>query len=73
MVELRGGIGGFGGITTMNQDQRIGRYAPHGAVYKHTDHMTGITTVQCYLCHQEWTYRGYDGGVSTPPVCKRGA
>lgn len=68
MSELRGGTGGYGGITTMNQDQRQGKYAPHKAIVRIKNLMTGIVGVRCFHCGGRWTHP--EGVVqNTPPSC----
>ena len=69
MSEMRGGIGGYGGITTMNQDQRQGRYAPHSATLVLRDKMMQLVHVKCYLCDAIWVHP--EGVVkNVPKKCK---
>jgi len=70
MAEMRGGIGGYGGVTTMNQDQRLGRYYPHLALSLFPDYKTGITTVYCYKCEMRWHHPVGDV-QNVPAECRR--
>jgi len=51
-----GGAGGYGGISTMNQDQRGPRYGPHRTLVKWFSAETGLYQVKCLDCEQEWEH-----------------
>lgn len=70
MSEMRGGIGGYGGITTMNQDQRQGRYAPHPATFRRQDPLTQLVHVNCYRCGAAWTHPKGDV-KNVPKTCTK--
>ena len=64
------GAGGYGGISTMNQDQRKGRYHPHYNVTRHENFSTNETQVVCLSCGMRWYHpRGEIDNV--PSVCFR--
>lgn len=63
-----GGRGGYGGISTMNQDQRQGRYWPHPATSARVDYLTDEVIVHCLKCDVEW--RHPRGDVKGPVECK---
>ena len=70
MSEMRRGIGGYGGITTMNQDQRQGRYAPHLTTLRLYKPWSGLMWVQCLDCHAVW--RHPKGDVkNVPKTCEK--
>jgi len=70
MAELRGGIGGYGGVTTMNQDQRLGRYYPHLALSLFQDYKNNVTTVTCYKCDARWQHPVGDV-QNVPAECRK--
>jgi hypothetical protein len=69
-----GGKGGYGGISTMNQDQRQGYWAPH-VVSKYLDRMRDMYTIKCLKCRQEWEitltqwHVRFDAPLPKPPEC----
>ena len=69
MVEFRGGAGGYGGISTMNTDQRTGRYSPHLAVSKITDYLTDTVNVTCLTCGEKWEHPR--SAPSAPNICAK--
>ena len=70
MVEFRGGSGGYGGITTMNTDQRQSPYHPHRSLLKYRNYMLGKMVVKCLDCHQEWEHPLGDPWGSAPVECR---
>jgi len=68
-MEFRGGHGGYGGITSMNQDQRTGRYAPHGAISKITDYLTDTVRITCLSCGESWEHPR--SAPNAPPECAK--
>jgi len=68
-MEFRGGAGGYGGITTMNTEQRTGRYSPHLAVSKITDYLTDTVHVTCLTCGEKWEHPR--SVPSAPDVCTK--
>jgi hypothetical protein len=70
MVELLKGVGGFGGTTTMNTDQREGWYGQH-AVVSTTDYMQDITFCHCIKCELRWTHSRGDRSAPTK-MCRSG-
>ena len=68
-MEFRGGAGGYGGITTMNTEQRSGRYSPHLAVSKITDYLTDTVHVTCLACGEKWEHPR--SVPSAPDVCTK--
>ena len=64
-----GGAGGYGGISTMNQDDRQGPYYPHHNISKHTDHATDEVQVFCFSCGQRWWHKR--GEIEKPERCAK--
>jgi len=65
-----GGAGGYGGPSTMNQDQRQPRYMPHINVTLYTRFSDNTTEVSCRDCKQMWTHpRG--SRENTPATCDK--
>lgn len=50
-----GGVGGYGGISTMNQEGRGSRYGPHNPVVRYLVDGTEYE-VKCLMCKQEWSH-----------------
>lgn len=64
-----GGAGGYGGISTMNQDQRQPRYMPHNNVVLYTRMSDNMTEVKCIACGARWEHpRG--ARANTPEKCE---
>jgi len=69
-MRTMGGAGGYGGISTMNQDQRQPRYMPHVSVSMYTRLSDNTTEVSCYGCGQKWSHpRG--ARANTPSECSK--
>ena len=69
MKTMMGGKGGYGGISTMNTDQREGRYKPHNNVTLYTRYSDNVVEVSCRDCGQKWEHtRGYRS--DTPAMCE---
>jgi len=68
------GVGGYGGISTMNQDQRKGHFGPH-TVARYLDMLADVYHIKCISCRLEWTMTKkawFDRDFSSmPPECKR--
>lgn len=58
------GAGGYGGITSLNQDQRQGKYFPHKNVYVYIKHPNKF--IKCFICKQEWS-----DNSTIPAKCKK--
>lgn len=69
-TRMMGGKGGYGGISTMNQDQRGPRYAPHRNVTLYQNYTDDRTEVSCRDCAQWWFHPRGDR-QNTPPLCQR--
>ena len=74
MTELRGGKGGYGGITSMNSDQRTSPYHPHKGPFTKYILYNGPTpggdvVVLCGSCGKEWQHPKGDPWGSGPGVC----
>jgi len=54
MAEFRGGKGGYGGISTLNQEQRGGRYEPHLTISRTLDRELDRYVVKCLKCGKVW-------------------
>jgi len=52
---MRTGAGGYGGSSTMNQDQRGGKWHPHNGTSQYRDRMTNKVLLKCVVCKAEWT------------------
>jgi hypothetical protein len=48
-------MGGYGGISTMNQDQRLGKFHPHKSVSRHEDRSDDTHHCKCLHCGATWT------------------
>jgi hypothetical protein len=46
----RTGAGGYGGISTMNQDQRQGPFHPHKSISRHYESLKDIWWIKCLHC-----------------------
>lgn len=59
----------YGTISTMEQEQRQGRYRPHRNVsrFQRADR---VTMVKCFDCGEAWEHPTGDPG-GTPSRCKR--
>lgn len=57
------------GISTLEQEQRGPRYAPHINVTTHTNWSTDETQVVCMNCLQRW-YHPRGERMNTPRSCK---
>jgi len=68
MSEFRTGAGGYGGISTMNQDQRAGKYDPHRVVSVLKNFLFDQIHIRCHICGQEWIHPR--GTPTCPPICK---
>ncbi len=55
-MKTMGGVGGYGGISTMNQDQRQPRYMPHNNVVLYTRMSDNTTEVKCLACGEKWEH-----------------
>ena len=72
------GLGGYGGISTMNQDQRQGHMGPH-TVSKYLDRMADVYHMKCVKCKQEWQITVTQWHARTveplpvPPTCEKPA
>ncbi len=51
-----GGVGGYGGSPTMNQDQRGPRYGVHRTISRYLSLTDDVYTVKCLDCEQEWKH-----------------
>jgi len=61
------GAGGYGGISTMNQDDRgAAKYGKHMSVVKYTAHPW--VYVKCLLCGLEWRHEVGERG-NFPAAC----
>lgn len=47
------GAGGYGGISTLNQEHRQGRFYPHTNIIIIRQHPT--SRVKCFTCQCSWT------------------
>jgi hypothetical protein len=69
------GVGGYGGISTMNQDQRGGKYGPHRTVSRYLSHTLNVWWVNCLACGQKWDHskdeRTYPEHCSPPGEARR--
>jgi hypothetical protein len=63
------GAGGYGGISTMNQDQRKGVYWPHKGPFSRYV-TTELVYTKCLKCRKEWKHHRIE--PSCPPVCGAG-
>lgn len=57
------GAGGYGGISTLNQDQRQGKYFPHINIFILKQHPFKL--VRCFTCNTQWS-----DGEEYPATCK---
>ena len=65
-----GGAGGYGGISTMNQEHRQGRYRPHKNITRHIlQDPEDQTQVFCFDCEQRWYHPRTEPWA--PEVCAR--
>ena len=55
-MEFRGGLGGYGGVNSMNQDGRASKYAPHISISKYTDYVEDEIVVSCRDCGLDWRH-----------------
>lgn len=62
------GVGGYGGPSTMNQDDRGPRYGPHLLISRHGSYELDIYYVKCLKCGKKWTHPRYER--EHPPHCK---
>ena len=69
-TRMMGGAGGYGGISTMNQDQRGPRYAPHRNISLFQNYTNDRTEVSCRDCGQQW-YHPRGDRKDTPLSCSR--
>jgi hypothetical protein len=53
MAELRGGKGGYGGIISLNCENRVSAYAPH-VVVSETSHTYDHVMCKCLTCEKSW-------------------
>ena len=60
---MREGMGGYGGITTMNQDQRQGKFYPHKNIFVLVQHPYKL--VKCFDCSKQW-----ESNEIIPAKCK---
>ena len=63
-MPLMGGAGGYGGITTLNQDGRQGRYFPHKDIFILKQHPFKL--IRCFTCKAQW-----EDGQTFPQICKK--
>lgn len=56
MIGLKHGIGGYGGISTLNTDQRGPRYGPHILISREVDMFRDIVHVTCLTCGEVWEH-----------------
>ena len=68
-MALRGGAGGYGGITTMNSDQRESPYYPHQVLSKVRDYKENKVFVKCLTCGQTWSHPIGDYWGYQPETC----
>jgi len=52
----KSGAGGYGGITTLNQDQRQSRYHPHKTFVRYKDYAHDMYVVKCLDCGETWSH-----------------
>lgn len=52
---MKTGKGGYGGITTMNTDQREGRYGEHLTISRFV-RADGLIEAKCLDCGEEWLH-----------------
>ena len=69
MTEFRGGAGGYGGITTLNQEGRKGRYEPHLTISRTLDRVLDRYMVKCLRCGEEWEHGVGLGERWAPEEC----
>lgn len=62
-------MSGYATISTMNQDQRQGRYHPHRNISRHRQTLDGLVQVFCFDCGQRWYHD--EGEVEVPDECHR--
>jgi hypothetical protein len=53
MSELRGGAGGYGGIISLNTENRVSAYSPHTVVTE-TSYTYDHVYVKCLKCGETW-------------------
>ena len=61
---MREGAGGYGGITTLNTDQRQGKYFPHKDIFITRQHPD--VYIKCFTCKATWAE-----GDKIPAICKK--
>ena len=61
---MKTGAGGYGGITTLNTDQRQGKYFPHKDIFITRQHPN--IYIKCFTCKYSWC----DGDI-VPAICKK--
>lgn len=63
-MALMHGAGGYGGITTLNQDSRQGKYYPHTNIFVYKQHP--VSTIKCLTCYATW-----ESNEDYPKICKK--
>lgn len=67
MSELRHGKGGYGGILSLNSENRVSAYLPHTVMTKE-NYQTGKTECKCLKCEKTWQHPR--GSKFSPKGCK---
>ena len=67
MANLRQGVGGYGGIISLNCENRQGPYLNHSIV-RSRNHKTDLYEVRCLKCGLEWTHAPND--AKCPGECR---
>ena len=70
-MALRGGAAGYGGITSMNMDQRESPYYTHNPLLKYRNYKLNKMVVKCLSCHEEWEHDLGNPWSSGPEKCIR--
>jgi len=68
-MALRGGAGGYGGITSLNTDQKESPYHPHQVLSKVRDYKENKVFVKCLTCGQTWSHPIGDMWGYQPEEC----
>jgi hypothetical protein len=68
------GAGGYGGISTMNQDQRQGPFHPHKSISKYYKSLDDIWWIKCLHCGLDVQRTGrqyHDRELDLPDECRK--
>ena len=58
------GAGGYGTTSTLNTDQRQGKFYPHKDILILTQHPFKL--IRCFTCKAQW-----ESGEAFPAICKK--